>query len=163
MERFFPLTHLCIEQLRDLFREASRVGRVVVVSDPFFRQDYYEMTLPETTILQQINPKRHNHLIYHKDFEGMPDGLTIGFPMDDPFTTAYVELDNAHLKEIATKYNRAFTSSSLSVSPTDRPAIAFQFSGSTLRFTDVSARCPSTVTRSNTGASPFFEILDFFT
>jgi hypothetical protein len=106
MERFFPLNHLTVEQLRDLYRDACQVGKLLVEYDQPGIEGHYEVNLPEDEILKNINGESQNYLVFHEDFEGDPDATTIAFPLlEDPFTTAYIDIDNARLDWFVKKYN----------------------------------------------------------
>lgn len=106
MERFFPLNHLTVEQLRDLYRDACQVGKLLVEYDQPGIKGHYEVNLPEDEILKNISGENQNHLVFHEDFEGDPDATTIAFPLSEhPFTTAYIDIDNARLDWFVEKYD----------------------------------------------------------
>lgn len=106
MERFFPLNHLTVEQLRDLYRDACQVGKQLVEYDQPGVEGHYEVNLPEDEILKNISGESQNYLVFHEDFEGDPDATTIAFPLlEHPFTTAYVDIDNNRLDWFVKKYN----------------------------------------------------------
>ncbi len=106
MERFFSLSHLTLEQLRELFSDGYEMGKLIIEYDRPFVQDYYEIVLPREEILKNICAKAHNYIVFHRDFEDMPNATTVAFPLTEhPNTTAYVEVDNTHLKELAEKYH----------------------------------------------------------
>ncbi|MEA4808671.1 hypothetical protein SDC9_32346 [bioreactor metagenome] len=108
MERFFPLKHLTVEQLRDLYRDACKVGRLLVEYDKPGEQEYKEITLPEDVILKNISGGNQNYIVFHEDFEGYPDATTVAFSLSEyPFTTAYIDIDNARLDWFAKKYGLA--------------------------------------------------------
>jgi hypothetical protein len=43
MERFFPLKHLTVEQLRDLYRDACKVGKLLIEYDKPGMEGHYEI------------------------------------------------------------------------------------------------------------------------
>ncbi|GAA6253736.1 hypothetical protein F050043D4_47710 [Bacteroides thetaiotaomicron] len=106
MERFFSLDHLTTEQLHDLYRDAYKVGKLLVEYDKPGEQEYYTVNLPENEILKDISSEGYNYLVFHEDFEGYPDSVTVAFSMTGhPFTTVYIDMDNARLDWFAKKYN----------------------------------------------------------
>lgn len=106
MERFFPLGHLTTEQLRDLYRDASKVGKLLVEYDQPGVEGHYEVNLPEDVILKNISGESQNYLVFHEDFEDEPDATTVAFPLSEhPFTTAYIDIDNARLDWFVKKYS----------------------------------------------------------
>lgn len=106
MERFFPLNHLTVEQLRDLYRDACKVGKLLVEYDQPGAEGYYEVNLPEGEILKNISGASQNYLVFHEDFEDEPDATTVAFPLSEhPFTTAYIDIDNARLDWLVKKYS----------------------------------------------------------
>ncbi len=105
MERFFPLKHLTGEQLCDLYRDARKIGKLLVEYDKPGEQEYYDIHLPEDEILKNIGSDGYNYLVFHEDFEGYPDATTIAFSLTEhPFTTAYIDIDNARLDWFVEKY-----------------------------------------------------------
>lgn len=105
MERFFSLEHLTAEQLHDLYRDASRVGKLIVQYDKPGVQEYYEINLPEDEILKNIRPESHNYLVFHENTDDFPDATTVAFHMAmHPFTTVYIDFDNARLDGFVKKY-----------------------------------------------------------
>lgn len=106
MERFFPLNHLAVEQLCDLFRDACKVGKLLVEYDQLGAEGHYEVNLPEDEILKNISIESHNYLVFHEAFEDEPDATTVAFSLSGhPFTTAYVDIDNARLDWFVKKYS----------------------------------------------------------
>jgi len=105
MERFFSLEHLTVERLRDLCRDALRVGKLVVEYDRPMEEGHYEMTLPEETILANICVGNRNHLVYQENLEGFPDATTVSFPLAGQlYMTAYIDIDNSLLGGLVEKY-----------------------------------------------------------
>jgi hypothetical protein len=105
MERFFPLKHLTVEQLRDLYRDACKVGKLLVEYDQPGVEGHYEVNLPEDEIPKNISGESQNYLVFHEDFEDEPDATTLAFPLSEhPFTTAYIDIDNARLDWFVKKY-----------------------------------------------------------
>lgn len=105
MERFFPLNHLTVEQLRDLYRDAYQVGKLLVEYDQPGVEGHYEVNLPEDEILKNISGESQNYLVFHEDFEDEPDATTVAFSLSEhPFTTAYIDFDNARLDWFVKKY-----------------------------------------------------------
>lgn len=106
MERFFPLNHLTAEQLRELYRDACKVGKLLVEYDQPGAEGHYEVNLPEGEILKNISGASQNYLVFHEDFEDEPDATTVAFPLSEhPFTTAYIDIDNARLDWFVEKYS----------------------------------------------------------
>ena len=83
MERFFPLNHLTVEQLRDLYRDACQVGKLLVEYDQPGIEGHYEVNLPEDEILKNISGESQNYLVFHEDFEEEPDATTVAFPLSE--------------------------------------------------------------------------------
>ena len=105
MERFFPLKHLTEGQLRDLYRDACKVGKLLVEHDKPGVEGHSEITLSDDEILKNIHTECQNHFVFHEDFEGFPDAVTVAFPLSGyPFTTAYIDIDNALLDWFVKKY-----------------------------------------------------------
>lgn len=108
MERFFSLNHLTVEQLRDLYHDACTVGKLLVEYDKPGEQEYCNISLPEDEILKNISCEGYNYLVFHEDFEGYPDAVTVSFSMTGhPFTTAYIDMDNTRLDWFAKEYSLA--------------------------------------------------------
>jgi hypothetical protein len=108
MERFFPLKHLTAEQLRDLYRDARKVGKLMVEYDKPGEQEYYAINLSDDEILKNISVNSANYLVFHEDFENFPDATTVAFPLaEHPFTTAYIDIDNTRLDWFVKKYGLA--------------------------------------------------------
>ncbi len=108
MERFFSLSHLTLEQLRNLYLDARRVGTMLVEYDKPREEGHFELNLPETVILDNIAAGNENYIVFHEDFEDWPDATTIAFPLKNhPYTTAYIDLDNTVLTRFAEKYDLA--------------------------------------------------------
>jgi hypothetical protein len=106
MERFFPLNHLTVEQLHDLYRDACKVGKLLVEYDQPGAEGHYEVNLPEDEILKNISSESQNYLVFHENFENEPDATTVAFPLSGhPFTTAYIDIDNARLDWFVKKYS----------------------------------------------------------
>ena len=108
MELFFSLSHLTVEQLRDLYLDATRVGKLLVEYDKP-HEDVYDLSfLPEDVILENIFICDDNYIVFHENFEDWPDATTIAFPLKNhPYTTAYIDLDNTVLTRFAEKYDLA--------------------------------------------------------
>ncbi len=70
MERFFPLSHLTTEQLCDMYRDACKVGSKTVRYDKPLEQEYYDISLPDEVILQNIRGGYKSYIVYHQNFEG---------------------------------------------------------------------------------------------
>ncbi len=105
MERFFSLKHLTIEQLRNLYRDACKVGKLLVEYDQPGVEGHYEVNLPDDEILKNISGESQNYLVFHEDFEDFPDATMVAFPLPQhPFTTAYIDIDNDQLSWFAKKY-----------------------------------------------------------
>ena len=105
MERFFPLKHLEVEQLCDLYRDACNVGKLLIEYDQPGMEEHYEITLSDDEILKNISVECQNHFVFHEDFEGFPDATTVAFPLSQhPFITAYIDIDNARLDWFVKKY-----------------------------------------------------------
>jgi len=105
MERFFPLKHLTVEQLRDLYRDACKVGRLLIEYDKPGTEGHYEITLSDDEILKNISVECQNHFVFHEDFEDFPDATTVVFSLSQhPFTTAYIDIDNIRLDWFVKKY-----------------------------------------------------------
>ena len=108
MERFFPLKHLTVGQLRDLYRDACKVGKLLVEHDQPGVEGHYEINLPEDEILKNISDENQNYLVFHENFENEPDATIIAFSLSPhPFTTAYIDIDNARLDWFVKKYGLA--------------------------------------------------------
>ena len=106
MERFFSLNHLTVEQLRDLYRDACIVGKLLVEYDQPGVEGHYEVNLPEDEIMKNMGSEGYNYLVFHEDFEGYPDAVTVAFSMTGhPFTTAYIDMDSTRLDWFAKKYS----------------------------------------------------------
>lgn len=106
MERFFPLGHLTTKQLRDLYRDACKVGKLLVEYDQPGVEGHYEVNLPEDEILKNISADNKNGFVFHEDFEDFPDGFMISFPLSEhPFTTVYIDIDNARLDWFVKKHS----------------------------------------------------------
>ncbi len=104
MERFFSLNHLTEEQLHSLYHDACKVGKLLVEYDKPGEQEYYSVNLAENEILKNISSEGYNYLVFHEDFEGYPDAVTVAFSMTGyPFTTVYIDIDNARLDWFAKK------------------------------------------------------------
>jgi hypothetical protein len=105
MEQFFSLGYLTREQLRELYRDACKVGKLLIEYDRPDREGHYEMPLPEAMILDNIAPGDDNYLVYHLSFEDFPDATTVAFPLRGQlFMTAYIDFDNALPGRFAEKY-----------------------------------------------------------
>jgi len=105
MERFFFLNHLTTEQLRELYLDASRVGRKSVHYARPIEQVFYEMTLPEEEIWRNIGVGNHCFIAFRQNFDDCEDATTVGFPMaEHPFVTVYIDIDNSLLDRFAKKY-----------------------------------------------------------
>ena len=108
MERFFPLKHLAVEQLRDLYRDACKVGKLLIEYDQPGTEGHYGITLSDDEILKNISVECQNYFVFHEDFEDFPDATTVAFPLSQhPFTTAYIDIDNARLNWFVKKYGLA--------------------------------------------------------
>lgn len=106
MERFFSLKHLTVEQLRDLFRDACQLGKLLVEYDQPGAEGHCDVNLPEDEILKSISSDSRNYLVFHEDFEDEPDTTTVVFTLSGhPFTTAYIDIDNARLDWFVKKYS----------------------------------------------------------
>ena len=79
MERFFPLKHLTVEQLRDLYRDACKAGKQIIEYDEPGIEGHHEITLSGKMILENISPKNHNYLVYQKGMDDDVDCIRIGF------------------------------------------------------------------------------------
>ena len=77
MERFFPLKHLTVGQLRDLYRDACKVGKLLVEHDQPGVEGHYEINLPEDEILKNISDENQNYLVFHENFENKPDAIIV--------------------------------------------------------------------------------------
>ncbi len=105
MERFFPISHLTPEQLCNLYRDACEVGRRTIQYDKPLEQEYYEISLPDEVILKNIRGGNRSYIVFHRDFEDMPDATTVAFMLaEHPYTTAYINIDNSLLDYFAEKY-----------------------------------------------------------
>lgn len=105
MERFFSLAHLTVDQLHELYRDACKVGKLLVEYDKPREEGYYEIPLPEDVILGNIGTGNHNHLVFHEDFDDFPDATTVVFPLAGHlFMTAYIDIDNTRLDWFVKKY-----------------------------------------------------------
>ncbi len=105
MERFFSLSHLTLEQLRNLYLDARRVGTMLVEYDKPREEGHFELNLPETVILDNIAAGNENYIVFHEDFEDFPDKTSVVFPLaHHPYTTVYIDFNNALLKGFAEKY-----------------------------------------------------------
>ncbi|KAA6318258.1 hypothetical protein EZS27_031714 [termite gut metagenome] len=105
MERFFSLAHLTVEQLCELYRDARKVGKLIVEYDQPGVEGTYEIPLSDEVILKNISSKNQNYLVFHEDFEGYPDMTTISFALaEHPFTTVYIDIDNNRLDGFVKKY-----------------------------------------------------------
>jgi hypothetical protein len=82
MERFFSLSHLTLEQLRNLYLDASRVGKPTVEYDKTRSiEESYEFSLPEDMILENIAAGDDNHLVFREDYDDFPDATTVVLPL----------------------------------------------------------------------------------
>lgn len=105
MERFFPLKHLTVDQLQELYRDARKVGKLLVEYDKPGTEGHYELTLSDEEILENISTECNNHFVFHENFEDDPDATTVAFPLSGyPFTTAYIDIDNTRLDWFVKKY-----------------------------------------------------------
>ena len=108
MERFFPLKHLTVDQLQDLYRDARKVGKLLVEYDKPGTEGHYELTLSDEEILKNISAECNNYFVFHENFEDDPDMITIGFPLSKQvFMTAYIDVENLWLDWFVKKYNLA--------------------------------------------------------
>jgi hypothetical protein len=105
LERFFPLKHLTIEQLHDLYRDACRVGKRIIEYDRPGEEGCYDIPLAEEVVLRNILPGEDNYLVFHENSEDFPDATIAVFPLKGrPFTTVYIDFDSSHLDWFAKKY-----------------------------------------------------------
>ncbi len=108
MERFFSLSHLTAEQLRSLYLDAVKVGKLLIEYDRPREEGHYDITLPEDMILDNIAAGDDNCFVFHENHEDFPDAVMVGFPLKNhPYTTAYIDIDNVWLPVFAEKYGLA--------------------------------------------------------
>lgn len=106
MERFFPLEHLTTGQLRRMYRDARKLGKLLIEYDQPGVEGHYELDLPEDQVLENISAESQNYLVFHENFENEPDATTVAFLLlKYPFTTVYVDIDNARLNWFVKKYS----------------------------------------------------------
>jgi hypothetical protein len=105
-ERFYSISHLSTEQLRELYTSYRPYGWVDA--------DYYELIpegvhppkLSDAEILFNMDAKdEHNYLVFMLDHEDEADGVMIGFGMSDYSDFAvYLHLPPELLNELVEKY-----------------------------------------------------------
>jgi hypothetical protein len=105
MERFFSLSHLTQDQLRDLYLDACKVGSRVINYAKQTEQEYYEISLPDEVVLKNIRVGNHSYAVFRRSFDGMPDATTVAFPLaEHPYVTVYIDIDNSLFDRFAAKY-----------------------------------------------------------
>lgn len=105
MERFFSLEHLTVDRLRDLYRDALKVGKLLIEYDRPGEEGHRNMNLPEDVILKNISADDQNCFIFHEDDEDYTDAIMIAFPLKEySYTTAYIDIDNNKLDWFVEKY-----------------------------------------------------------
>ncbi len=110
MERFFLLKHLTVEQLRELYCDACKVGKLLVEYDQPGVEGHYEVNLSDDEILKNITAVSDNGFAYYEDHEDFADGVMLSFALiGKPFTTAYINIgiDNLRLDWFVRKYGLA--------------------------------------------------------
>ncbi|KAA6327007.1 hypothetical protein EZS27_023956 [termite gut metagenome] len=106
-ERFYSITHLSTERLRELYSSYRKHGWV--------DGDYYDLIpdgvtppeLPDEEILFNIDAgNEHNYFVFMAHHEDEEDGVMIGFGLSDyPSFAVYLHLPPEMLDELIEKYS----------------------------------------------------------
>lgn len=106
MERIFLLDHLSTQQLHDLYKEARKVGTQIIEYDEPGIEGYKEIVLPEKMILENINSKNYNYMVYHEGLVDEKDCITISLDLTGySFIHVYIEMDLSYLKQFVKNYS----------------------------------------------------------
>ena len=105
IERFYSISHLSTEQLRELFLTYHSQG--------WYDSEYHKLTsagvcppeLPVAEILLNIEANNKNYFVFMFDHEDEEDGVMIGFGMSyHPDFSVYLHLPPELLNEVVEKF-----------------------------------------------------------
>jgi len=106
IERFYSISHLSTEQLRELFRTYRSHGWVECEFHALIPPDVQRPKLSDAEILLNIEAGNdHNYCVFMLDCEDEEDGVMFGFGMAyHPDFSVYLHLPPELLDEIVEKY-----------------------------------------------------------
>ena len=106
IERFYTISHLSTEQLRELFRTCHSQG--------WYDSEFHALTpasvlRPELSVAEVLlnidAENEHNYFVFMLDHEDEEDGVMIGFGMAyHPDFSVYLHLPPESLNELVEKY-----------------------------------------------------------
>ena len=106
-ERFFDISHLTTDQLRELFTEYRKFGWIdyeyIEISEA--NQPIQKLSDPDI-ILNIQSGNEGNYLVFMLDYEDEKDGIMIGFGLTyhQEFCT-FLHLPPSYLNELISRYN----------------------------------------------------------